>query len=133
MQEPESRAERRIRIVEPGRPLVQMTHRVPHILNDDFYALLLLDGILHGAKGLNLWSTPWQESALRSSRLYKALIEKKLATKIQSELIPTQESYLYRISLTLPDSLQFQAAEEAVIEELDRMRLMRSPILSLIR
>jgi len=123
VKEPEPRGERRVKLVhEAAPPCLQVAYRAPDILNDDFYAMLVLDAILNGAKGNNLWSTHWDAPARKSSRLYKALVANDLATKIQSQLIPTQGSYLYRLTLTLPDAFQFQPAEEAVIEQLERLK-----------
>ena len=123
VKEPEPRGERRVKLVhEAVPPCLQLAYWAPDILNDDFYAMLILDAVLNGAKGINVWSTPWDTPARKSSRLYKALVAQDLATKIQSQLIPTQGSYLYRLTLTLPDAFQFQPAEEAAIEQLERLK-----------
>jgi zinc protease len=123
LREPEQQGERRVKIIHQGNvPFLQIAYPAPDILNDDFYAMLILDAVLHGAKGLNLWATPWDTAPRRSSRLYKGLVDKRLATEVQSQLIPTQGSYLYRLTLALPDSFQFQPAEEAAIEQLERLK-----------
>lgn len=124
VREPEPPGERRVKVVHEGRvAALQLAYRAPDILNDDFYAMLILDAVLVGAKGLNVWSTAWDLPAQKSSRLHQALAGKKLATEVQSQLVPTQGPYLYRLTMTLPDALQFQPAEEAAIEQLERLKI----------
>lgn len=121
--EPEQEGERRIKILREGAtPYLQVAYPAPDILNDDFYAFLILDAALNGAKGMNLWSSPLEADAGKSSRLYRALIDKKLATHVNSALLPTQDPYLYKLTLTLPDTFQFQPAEEVIYEELEKLK-----------
>jgi zinc protease len=121
--EPEPEGERRIKILREGStPYLQVAFPAPDILNDDFYAFLILDAALSGAKGMNLWSSPLEADAAKSSRLYRALIDKKLATYVNSALLPTQDPYLYKLTLTLPDTFQFQPAEEVISEELEKLK-----------
>jgi len=121
--EPEQEGERRIKILREGvTPYLQVAYPSPDVLNDDFYAFLILDAALVGAKGINLWSSPLESDATKSSRLYRALIDKKFATHINSDLLPTQDPYLYKLTLTLPDTFQFQPAEEVIYEELEKLK-----------
>ena len=121
--EPEQEGERRVKIVREGTtPYLELAYRVPDIFNDDYYALLILDAALNGAKGINLWSSPLDANATKSSRLYKALIDKRLATYVNSNLVPTQNPYLYKLTITLPDTFQYQPAEEAIYDELERVK-----------
>jgi zinc protease len=121
--EPEQEGEKRIKILREGAtPYLQVAYPAPDILNDDFYPFLILDAALLGAKGMNLWSSPLETDAGKSSRLYRALIDKKLATHVNSALVPTQDPYLYKLTLTLPDTFQFQPAEEVIYEELEKIK-----------
>lgn len=121
--EPEARGERRIRIVSDSAiGHLQLAWTAPDLLNDDFYSLLILDAILSGAKGLNLRDAAWNAAARRSSRLYRALVDKKLATEVRSRLLPTRAGYLYSITARLSEPFQHQAAEEAVLEQLERLK-----------
>jgi zinc protease len=121
--EPEPEGERRIKILREGAtPYLQVAYPAPDILNDDFYAFLILDAALNGAKGMNLWSSPLEADAGKSSRLYRALIDKKLAAHVNSALLPTQDPYLYKLTLTLPDTFQFQPAEEVIHDELEKLK-----------
>jgi zinc protease len=121
--EPEQEGERRLKLLREGNtPYLEIAFRAPEILNDDFFALLILDAALCGAKGVNLMSSPLEANAGGSSRLYRALVDKKLATYVNSELLPSRHPYLYKLYLTLPDIGQFQPAEEAVYDELEKIK-----------
>jgi zinc protease len=121
--EPEQEGERRIKIVREGTtPYLQIAYRAPDILSDDFYTFLILDAVLTGTKGMNLWSSPLEANAGKSSRLYRALIDKKFATYVGSALLPTQDPFLYILTITLPDTFQFQPAEEVVYDELEKLK-----------
>ena len=123
LSEPEQRGERRLRLTGPGRvPHFQMAFRAPGIHQSDLYGLWVLDAILCRAKGLSVGLEPVQESATRSSRLYRALVDSELATHVHSSLHATRHPYLYTLSVTLPGSSHFELAEEMVDHELDRLK-----------
>ncbi len=121
--EPEQKGERRVRLTGLGRtPYLQMAYHAPGIHQADLYGLWVLDALLCRAKGLGLESATGNESATRTSRLYQALIDSKLATHVHSSLNATQSAYLYKLSVTLPDSSHFELAEEMVDYELERLK-----------
>ena len=121
--EPEQEGEKRLRITRPGRvSYIQLAYHSPDILNDDFYVLLVIDALLCGAKGSNVWSGPWNDSALRTSRLYQSLIDTQLVTHVNSSLVPTRDPYLYKLSLTLPDSSHLRLSEDTVDFELENIK-----------
>jgi len=117
------RGERRIKIAGQGSiPYLEFAYRTPHILNDDFFVLLMIDELLTGSNGSEFPILGLTHSKTADSWLQKELVEKKLATQVFSQLIPTQESYLYKLLLALPDRFQYQAAEEAFAELIGHLR-----------
>ena len=123
LSEPEQRGERRLRLTGPGRvPHFQVAFRAPGIHQSDLYGLWVLDAILCRAKGLSVGLEPLQESATRSSRLYRALVDSEVATHVHSSLQATRHPYLYKLSVTLPGSSHFELAEEMVDHELERLK-----------
>ena len=84
--------------------------------------LLLLDAALTGAKGLNLWSSFRGAPPQRSTRLYRALVERGLASSVSGALLPTQDPFLFTISATATDGTPLASVESALVEELDRVR-----------
>jgi zinc protease len=122
VQEPEPRGERRVRVTYDGTSsYLQFAFQVPELFNDDFYSMLVLNAVLTGANGVN-WSEAQSPVAKGSSRLFQALIETGLAVEVRSRISARRAPSLYQLTLTLPDALQFQAAEEAVLEQFERLK-----------
>lgn len=123
LSEPEQRGERRLRLTGPGGvPYLQMAFRAPGIHQSDLYGLWVLDAILCRAKGRSIGPEPLQESAARTSRLYRALVDSEIATHVHSSLHATRHPYLYKLLVTLPDGSHFELAEEMLDHELERLR-----------
>ena len=87
-----------------------------------FFPLLVLDAVLTGAKGVNLWSSFRVPPPQRSARLYRALVERGLASTCRGALLPTEQPFLYTVSATATDGTSLASVEAALLEELDRVR-----------
>lgn len=123
VREPKRRGERRVRTTGGNAtPYLQFAFHAPELLNDDFYAMLLLDAVLTGAQGMPHWTQSQPAIAKTSSRLFRALVEPGLALEVCSSIAPRQAPGLYRLTLALPDAFQLQPAEEAVLEQLERLK-----------
>ena len=123
LSEPEQRGERRLRLTGPGSvPYLQMAFRAPGVHQNDLYGLWVLDAMLCRAKGRSVGLDSLQESAARTSRLYRALVDSEIATHVHSSLHATRHPYLYKLLVTLPDSSHFELAEEMLDHELERLR-----------
>jgi len=79
-EEPPQEGERRVVVQRPGgaTPYVQMAFRVPAAAHPDFPALMILDGALSGLGGARGGNAG---GAARSSRLYRALVDRGLAAE----------------------------------------------------
>jgi zinc protease len=86
----------------------------------------LLDAVLTGAKGLNLWSSFRVAPPQRRTRVYRALVERGLASSVSGALLPTAQPFLYTVSATATDGTALSALEGALVEELERVR--REPV-----
>jgi zinc protease len=53
--------------------------------------------------------------------LYRALVERGLASCVFGALMPTAEPFLYTVSATATDATPLAAVESALLEELDRV------------
>ena len=121
--EPEQLGERRVVVSKPGTTAyLKIAYHAPALNDADFFAVLLLDAVLTGAKGLNLWSSFRTPPPQRSARLYRAVVDKGLASSVIGALLPTQDPFLYSISLTATEGVSLAALEEAALRELDRVR-----------
>jgi zinc protease len=121
--EPEQTGERRLTIRKEGTAAyLKVAYHAPAVTDPDFLPLLVLDAVLSGAKGLNLWSSFRVPPPQRRARLYRALVESGLASQLSGALLPTQDPFLYTISATATDGTSLAAVESVLLEELDRVR-----------
>ena len=120
--EPEQIGERRVRIDRPGTAAyLKLAYRAPALGDPDFFGFLVLDAVLTGAKGLNLWSS-FRNPPQRSTRLYRVLVDRGLASSVFGALLPTQHPFVYSVSLAVADGVPLEVVEEATLRELDIVR-----------
>jgi zinc protease len=122
--EPEQLGERRLKIAKAGTTAyLKLGIHAPAARDEDFFPLLLLDAVLTGAKGVNLWASFRTPPPQRSARLYQALVNKGLASSVVGGMVPTEQPFLYTISLTATEGTALTTLEEALLIELDRVRV----------
>jgi zinc protease len=121
--EPEQFGERRVEVLKEGTTAyLKLAYRAPAVADADFFPMLVLDAVIAGAKGINLWSSFRTPPPQRSARLYRALVERRLASNVGAGLLPTEHPFLYLVSAT--------AMEGVSLAEVNRPRLppsMKSP------
>jgi zinc protease len=121
--EPEQTGERRLVIRRDGTTAyLKVGFHAPGISDARFFAALVLDAILTGAKGLNLWSSFGVPAAQRSARLYRALVEGGVASAVSGALLPTEEPFLYTISAVAAAGTMLDTVESALLGELEAVR-----------
>jgi zinc protease len=121
--EPEQFGERRLTLSREGTTgYVKLGYHAPAIGDADFFPMLVLDAVLTGAKGVNLWASFRTPPPQRSARLYRALVDGGLASSVTGGVVPTAEPFLYTISLTATDGTPLARLEEAALAEIERMR-----------
>lgn len=122
--EPKQIGERRVTVSREGTTAyLKLGYHAPALGEPDFFPLLVLDAILTGAKGVNLWASFRTPPPQRSARLYRALVNTGLASAVTGGLVPTQQPFLYTISITATDGTPLRTVEDAVLAELDRVRV----------
>jgi zinc protease len=121
--EPEQTGERRVTIRKEGTTAyLKAAYHAPPVTDPQFYPLIILDAALTGASGLNLWSSFRLPPPQRSARLYRALVERGLASAVAGALLPTEHPFLYTVSVTATEGTPLAAVEAVLLEELDRVR-----------
>ena len=121
--EPEQIGERRVVVAKEGTTAyLKVGHHAPAVTDPDFFPMLVLDAVLTGAKGVNLWASFRTPPPQRSARLYQALVNTGLASVVGAGLVPTQDPFLYTISATATDGTSLERLESALVAELDRAR-----------
>jgi zinc protease len=118
--EPEQTGERRVVIRKPGTTgYLKAAYHAPGVMDPGFYALLVLDAVLSGAYGMNLWSSFRIPAPQRSARLYRRLVRQGLASSVNGSLLPTELPFVYIISITATDGTPLGDVEAALLAELD--------------
>lgn len=121
--EPDQQAERRVVLRKPGTTAYwKASFHGPAFTDEAFFPLLVADAVLNGAAGLNVWSGGGVSRPQRSARLYRALVDKGLASAVGGTLMPTQHPYLYGIHASVAQGQTLSAVEEAVLSEIERLR-----------
>jgi len=118
--EPPQLGERRVTIEREGTTAyLKFGYHAPSATDPDFFPMLVLDAVLTGAKGLNLWSSFRVAPPQRKSRLYTALVERGLASQVNGALLATADPFLYTLSFTATEGVPLSVLEEAVFAALE--------------
>jgi zinc protease len=120
--EPPQAAERRVCLRRPGTTAYwRAVFHAPALGSPDFFPMLFVDAILNGALGLNIWNSHGVPVPQRSARLYRALVDRGLASSVSGALLPTEHPYLYTVAATVAEGQSLAAVEDALLGELARI------------
>jgi zinc protease len=118
-EEPEQQGERRVMVRRPGpAEYVQIAYHGPDCRHPDFAALVLLDAVLSGAKGMGFGGT----STHRSARIYRALVETQLAAYAASSFRATRDPYLFELEAMVQEGHNAAEIEAALIGEVEKIQ-----------
>jgi zinc protease len=121
--EPPQIGERRVVVEREGTTAyLKLAYHAPAAREADFFPMLVLDAVLTGAKGLNLWSSFRVPPPQRRARLYTALVERGLATSASGALVPTSHPFLYGLSFTATDGVALADLEHAALAAIEDAR-----------
>ena len=122
-EEPEQTGERRVTLRREGTTAyLKLAYHAPAVTDPRFYPLLVLDAVLTGAKGVNLWASFRLPPPQRRARLYQALVERGLASAVGGALLATEQPFVYLLSITARSGTPLASLEAATLEALDRVR-----------
>ena len=118
--EPPQTGERRLTVEGPGETTyLQLSYRAPAGNDPDFFAFTLLDSLLTGPSNLNMFGGGISN---KTSRLYRALVERELAVSVNGGLSATVDPYLYNIHLTIHPAATTEQCLEAIESEIARLQ-----------
>ena len=121
--EPAQLGERRVGIAREGTTAyLKIAYHAPAADAPDFSSVLVLDAVLTGAKGLNLWSSFRDTPPQRKARLYRTLVEGRLASSVSGAFVATEHPFLYAVSATATEGVGLAEVEHAALAELERVR-----------
>ena len=118
--EPVQTEERRVTVRRDGSTAyLKVAYHAPAVDDPDFAPMVVLDAVLTGAKGLNLWSSFRGAPPQRRSRLYCALVDTGLAAAVGGACVATEHPYLFMVSVTAAASQEMRTVEDATLQTLD--------------
>jgi zinc protease len=121
--EPPQLGERRVVVERPGSTAyLKLAYHAPAVTDADFFPMLVLDAVLTGAKGVNLWSSFRVAPPQRKARLYTTLVDTGLSSSVQGALLPTAEPFLYTLSMTALEHVGLDLLEAATFEAIETLR-----------
>jgi zinc protease len=120
--EPPQQAERRVHFRKEGTTAYwRAAFHAPAVSDPDFFPMLFIDAALSGASGVNLWSGHQVPTPQRSARLYRAVVDRGLASNVGGAVLPTEHPFLYYIWGTVAERQTLKNVEEAILTEVDRL------------
>ena len=118
--EPAQHGEVRLSVEGPGETCyVQVCYRFPNASHTDFFPLSVLDSLLAGPSNLNMFSGGISN---KTSRLYRALVDKELAVSIHGGAQATIDPFLYTFTLTVHPKRKPAEALAALDKEIQRVK-----------
>jgi zinc protease len=119
--EPEPRGEIWLSVEGPGETAyLQIAYRFPSASHPDFFPLSVLDSLLAGPTNLNMFGGGGISN--KTSRLYRALVDKEFAVSLSGGSNATIDPFLYNISLTLHPKRKPEEALAALDDEIKRVQ-----------
>jgi len=118
--EPKQTEERRVTLRRKGSTAyLKVAYHAPAVDDADFAPMLVLDAVLTGAKGLNLWASFRAAPPQRRSRLYRALVDAGLAAAVGGACVATEHPYLFMVSVTAAAGQEMRTVEDVTLQTLD--------------
>ena len=118
--EPAQNGEVRLSVEGPGATTyVQACYRFPAASHPDFFPLAVLDSLLAGPSNLNMFSGGISN---KTSRLYRALVDKELAVSVHGGAQATIDPFLYSITMTIHPKRKPEETLAALDREIKRVR-----------
>jgi zinc protease len=118
--EPTQHGEVRLSVEGPGETTyIQISYRFPAAANTDFFALSVLDSLLAGPTNLNMFGGGISN---KTSRLYRALVDKEYVVSISGGSAATIDPFLYTFILTVHPKRKPEEALAALDAEIKKVQ-----------
>ena len=120
--EPTQTGEHRLVVEGPGETILgDVVYHAPPASHEDFFSLLILDSILSGPQGLNMFGGGGISN--KTSRLYARMVEEKeVVVDIHGGLPATIDPYLYSLNFIVHPSSTTDVALTILDEEVRRIQ-----------
>jgi zinc protease len=118
--EPEQMGEVKLEVEGPGETTyLQVSYRFPNAVHPDFFALTVLDSLLCGASNLNMFGGGISH---KTSRLYRALVDKEFAVSASGGATVTIDPFIYSFNLTVHPNRKPEETLAAMDAEIGRIQ-----------
>lgn len=118
--EPEASGGLSLTVEGPGETTyLQVCYRFPSATDPDFFPLTVLDTLLSGASSLNMFGGGISN---KTSRLYRALVEKELTLSVHGGAQATIDPYLYDLTMIVHAERKAEEALAALDVEIERIQ-----------
>ncbi len=119
--EPGASGEHRLTVEGPGETIyIQISYHAPAGSDPDFLPLTVLDSLLAGPSGLSIFGGGGLSN--KTSRLYRALVEKELAVAIGGSTVTTLDPFLYNLTVTVHPNRKPEEVLSALFDEIRRIQ-----------
>ena len=118
--EPEASGGLSLTVEGPGETTyLQVCYRFPSATDPDFFPLTVLDTLLSGASSLNMFGGGISN---KTSRLYRALVEKELTISVHGGAQATIDPYLYNLTMIVHTERKAEEVLAALDLEIERIQ-----------
>ena len=118
--EPAQNGEVRLSVEGPGSTsYIQVSYRFPAASHPDFFPLAVLDSLLAGPSNLNMFSGGISN---KTSRLYRALVDKEYAVSVHGGAQATIDPFMYTITMTVHPERKPEQVLAALDREIQRVK-----------
>jgi zinc protease len=116
-----SEKEQRLEVKGPGETtFLQIAYHAPSANDPDFFIFTVLDSLLTGPTSLNMFGGGGISN--KTSRLYRALVEKELAVSVNGGLSATIDPFLYDITITVHPHRKHKTVLRTLDDEIKRIQ-----------
>jgi zinc protease len=130
--EPASTGEHRLTVEGPGETTyIDISYHAPAGDDPDFLPLMVLDSLLSGPGGLSIFGGGGLSN--KTSRLYRALVDKELAVSVFGSTLTTVDPFLYGISIIVHPRHTTKEALSAFDDEVERIQDALVPVAEIER
>jgi zinc protease len=124
-QEPEQEGERRVVVRRHGTTsYIQIAYHTPPITDPDIYPLYVLSAMMSGA---STFSFSRNSTGYKTSRLYKALVKTKLASRAGCDVRSSIDPHLTDFTATVQAGASPEKVEEAMTAEINLLAKEKAP------
>ncbi len=120
--EPPQKGEHRLTVEGPGETTIyEVAYHTPPASHPDFFPLLIMDSLLSGPRGLNLFGGGGVSN--KTSRLYRKMVEEKdVVVDLHGGLPATIDPFLYSLHFLIHPQSTTQKALAVLDEEIKRIQ-----------